>query len=93
MADPARIKTVDTPERASSAKQEQPHIKSEETKSITAKSTDGSKDSSSKEQPKQELKSVRCKTWCQIIVIYGGYNKTITNEQHIETALFRYFSQ
>lgn len=64
MADPARIKTVDTPERASSANQEQPHIKSEETKSTTAKSTDENKESASQEQPKQELKLVSCKFWC-----------------------------
>lgn len=58
MADPARIKVEGTPERATSANEEHSNVKPEETEDATAKSTDENKESSSQEQPKQELKSV-----------------------------------
>lgn len=58
MADPARIKVEGTPERATSANEEHSNVKSEETEGATTKSTDENKESSSQEQPKQELKSV-----------------------------------
>lgn len=57
MADPARIKPEDTPERITSVNEE--HPTSEETQDVpaTAKPTDESKESSSEDQPKQEVKS------------------------------------
>lgn len=58
MADPARIKVEATPERPASANEEHSSVKSEETEDVTAKSTAESKEPSSQEQPKQELKSV-----------------------------------
>lgn len=58
MADPARIKPESTPERTTSANEE--HPKSEDTEDLpsTAKPTDENKESSSQDQPKQEVKSV-----------------------------------
>lgn len=58
MADPARIKPEGTPDRATSANEEHPADKSEETENASVKSIDENKESSSQEQPKQELKSV-----------------------------------
>ncbi|XP_053173629.1 transcription initiation factor TFIID subunit 11 [Scomber japonicus] len=57
MADPARIKVEDTPERASSDKEE--HLKLEEAEDIpvTPKPADEPKESTSQDQPKQEIKS------------------------------------
>ncbi|XP_060913497.1 transcription initiation factor TFIID subunit 11 [Labrus mixtus] len=57
MADPARIKPEGTPERSSS--DEHPDSKPEDTESAstTAKSTHENKESSSQDQPKQELKT------------------------------------
>lgn len=58
MADPARIKDEDTPERATSANEEHPDDKTTETEDAAVKSTDENKESSSQEQPKQDHKSV-----------------------------------
>ncbi|XP_070766567.1 transcription initiation factor TFIID subunit 11 [Enoplosus armatus] len=57
MADPARIKAEGIPERAASANEE--HPKSEETEDVptTAKHADENKESSSQDEPKQEVKS------------------------------------
>ncbi|XP_038578029.1 transcription initiation factor TFIID subunit 11 [Micropterus salmoides] len=57
MADPARIKPESTPERTTSANEE--HPKSEDTEDLpsTAKPTDENKESSSQDQPNQEVKS------------------------------------
>ncbi|KAM7411600.1 hypothetical protein PAMA_021540 [Pampus argenteus] len=57
MADPARIKAEDTTERINSAKEQ--HQKSQETDDVpaTATPTDGYKESSSQDQPKQDVKS------------------------------------
>lgn len=57
MADPARIKTEAIPERATSANEE--HPKSEETENVpaTTKPADENKESSSQDQPTQEVKS------------------------------------
>lgn len=58
MADPARIKAEGTPERASSANEDIPTVKPEETEDVqpvTAKPADENKESSSQDQPKQEL--------------------------------------
>ncbi|KAM8753889.1 transcription initiation factor TFIID subunit 11 [Acanthopagrus schlegelii] len=59
MADPARIKPEATPERATSANEERPNVKPEESDDVptTAKPADENKDSSSQDQPKEELKS------------------------------------
>ncbi|XP_070825608.1 transcription initiation factor TFIID subunit 11 [Chaetodon trifascialis] len=59
MADPARIKAEAVPERATSANEDHPNVKSAEIEDVpeTAKPTDESKESSSQEQPKQEHKS------------------------------------
>ncbi|XP_073326752.1 transcription initiation factor TFIID subunit 11 [Pagrus major] len=59
MADPARIKPEAALERASSANEEHPNVKPEETEDVptTAKPADENKDSSSQDQLKQELKS------------------------------------
>ncbi|XP_033485032.1 transcription initiation factor TFIID subunit 11 [Epinephelus lanceolatus] len=58
MADPARIKPEATPERTASANEEDP--KSEDTEDATlpatAKPADDNKESSSQDQPKQEVK-------------------------------------
>ncbi|KAM9350390.1 transcription initiation factor TFIID subunit 11 [Symphorus nematophorus] len=58
MADPARIKAEGTPERASSANEDNPSAKPEEIEDVqpaTAKPTDENKELSSQDQPKQEL--------------------------------------
>lgn len=67
MADPARIKPEATPERATSANEERPNVKPEESDDvpITAKPADENKDSSSQDQPKEELKSVS--SWASFI--------------------------
>lgn len=57
MADPARIKTEGTPERAAAANEEHAKPDESEDEPSTAKPTDESKESSSQDQPKQELKS------------------------------------
>ncbi|KAM6982838.1 transcription initiation factor TFIID subunit 11 [Tautogolabrus adspersus] len=59
MADPARIKPEGTPERTASSNDEHPDSKPEDTESAhtSAKSTNENKDSSSQDQPKQELKT------------------------------------
>lgn len=80
MADPARIKTEGTPERATSANEEHSSAKSEETEDVTAKSTDENKESSSQEQPKLELKSVSSRVYLSInvsSVMHECYNETI----------------
>ncbi len=60
MADPARMKAEDAPERATSPNDEQPNVKSAKDEELpeTEKSTEENKDSSSQDQPKQEVKSV-----------------------------------
>lgn len=58
MADPARIKPEGPPDRTTSANEEHPADKSEETEDAPVKSIDENKESSLQEQPKQELKSV-----------------------------------
>jgi len=57
MADPARIKPEDKPERITSADEEQPTSEETQDVPVTAKPTDESKESSSEDQPKQEVKS------------------------------------
>lgn len=57
MADPARIKPEDTPERITSADEEHPTSEETQDVPVTAKPTDESKESSSEDQPKQEVKS------------------------------------
>lgn len=60
MADPARVKPEDKPERPVSSSEEQPKVKSDpaEDKAAPVKSTDENKDSSSQEKDKQEPKPV-----------------------------------
>lgn len=60
MADPARIKAEGTPDRATSANEDHPNVKSTEIEDVsaTAKPADESKESSSQDQPKQDHKSV-----------------------------------
>nr|XP_046252572.1 transcription initiation factor TFIID subunit 11 [Scatophagus argus]XP_046252573.1 transcription initiation factor TFIID subunit 11 [Scatophagus argus] len=57
MADPARIKADGVPERPTSASEEHPDVTPEETEEVPSTSKpDENKESSSQEQPKQELK-------------------------------------
>uniref|UniRef100_A0AAQ5WWB4 TAFII28-like protein domain-containing protein n=1 Tax=Amphiprion ocellaris TaxID=80972 RepID=A0AAQ5WWB4_AMPOC len=59
MADPARIKSEGAPERTSSANEE--HPKSEETENVSASEKPADeKELASQDQPKQEVKPVRC---------------------------------
>lgn len=60
MADPARIKVDSTPERPPFSNDENPDVKPEESEagSTTQKPSEENKESSSQDQPKQELKPV-----------------------------------
>ncbi|CAK6957550.1 transcription initiation factor TFIID subunit 11 [Scomber scombrus] len=57
MADPARIKVEDKPERASSNKEEHPKLEEAEDVPVTPKPADEPKELTSQDQPKQEIKS------------------------------------
>lgn len=57
MADPARIKPEGTAERAASASEEDPKPEETEDVAATAKPEDENKESSSEDQPKEELKA------------------------------------
>lgn len=58
MADPARIKTEDTPERTTSATEEHPKSEEPAIVAVAEKPADENKESSSQDQPKQEVKLV-----------------------------------
>ena len=58
MADPARIKQDDKPEDAASAAEEHLHTEESENLPVAEKPTEESKESSSDEQPKREIKAV-----------------------------------
>ena len=68
MADPARIKPEDKPERTASAKEE--HLKTEvpENVPVSEKAADGDKESSSQDLSKQEVKAVSSFT-----VLFEGF--------------------